>query len=182
MRVQELVDIARSQKNQMLKPEQLQTVLKKELEVKEYIGIKDKKELINSIISECILYSNGVYKFDEIEKYICFTMKTIEAYTNLELSDDMEADYDVLCEEGLLDTVIGCFKSEYDAVSILLQMRTDYFLSENTIQVQIGRIADELLEKIQDMASNIMNSMENFDLSKLPIKKDDLEELFALIK
>ena len=92
MRIRELVDYMTNDKNQMLKPEQLQKLIQKELEVKPYLGIKEKKELVNSIIDECILYSNGIYKFDEIKKYTCFTMKTIEAYTNLELSDDIEED------------------------------------------------------------------------------------------
>ena len=53
---------------------------------------------------------DGIFKFDDIDKYICFTMKTIAAYTNLELSDDMEEDYDELCRAKLLDIIIIFFR------------------------------------------------------------------------
>jgi hypothetical protein len=165
----------------MLKPEQLQKLICKTLAVKEYIGVQGKKQLVNSIFNECILYDHGIYKFDEIQKYICFTMKTIEAYTNLELSDDIENDYDVLCQTGFLDLIIECFKNEYDNVHIFLQMRTNYFLNENTVEAQVARVLDEFLEKIDDIIDNIINGVENFDISKLPIQKSDLQELFQLI-
>ena len=181
MKVAELVQIINNDKNKMLKAEQLQAVLKKKLEVKEYLSIKEKKVLINAIIGDCILYTNGVYKFDEIEKYICFTMKTIEAYTNLELSEDIEDDYDVLCCERLLVMIIDLFKEEYDEVSILLQMKTDFILSQNSIEAQIGRCFDELLEKVNDIAGIIESKIENFDFDNLPINNEDLGKLLEFI-
>ena len=58
MKVQELVKVIGSNKNKMLKKEQLQEIVKKELEVKKYIGIKDKKQLVENIVNECILYED----------------------------------------------------------------------------------------------------------------------------
>ena len=110
MKIDELIKLMSNAKNKMLKADQVQALLKKHLEVKEYIGIKAKKDLVDDIVNECILYENGLFKFNDIDKYICFTMRVIEAYTNIELSDDLEEDYDLLCESKLLDTVIDTFK------------------------------------------------------------------------
>ena len=55
----------------------LQRVIPKELEIKNYMSIKEKKELVNDIINECIDYEDGVFKIDEIDTYICFTLKII---------------------------------------------------------------------------------------------------------
>ena len=70
MKVMELVEFMNNGKNKMLNSAQKQDVLKKILEVKKYISIKEKKQLVQDIVDECILYDDGIYKFDEIDKYI----------------------------------------------------------------------------------------------------------------
>ena len=165
MKINELVSVMNQNKTKLTKAEQVQAMLKKELEVKEYLSIKDKKELVQDIVNECVLYEDGVFKFDDIDKYVCFTMRTIAAYTDLELSDDLEADYDMLCESKLLDAIIELFKKEYDDVNILLQMRCDYILSGNTVEAQIGRFLDNMYTKIDVLADAMSNKVNNFDLN-----------------
>lgn len=181
MKINELVELATNSKNKLLKPEQFAEVIKKAIETKGYMSIKSKKELIKNIIDDCILYEDGMYKFDDIEKYICFTMKTIEAYTNLELSDDIEEDYDAICESNLLEVVLNTFKKEYDDVSILLQMQCEYILSQNTIEAQIGKFLNELLDKTDDLVDVLSDKVKEFDVSKLPVSKDDLKKLMKFI-
>ncbi|MBQ8570279.1 MAG: hypothetical protein IJ444_02075 [Kiritimatiellae bacterium] len=168
-------------KAKLLKAEQIQAFLKRELEVKEYLGIKYKKALVNDIVNECILYDDGVFKFDDIEKYIVFTMRTIAAYTNLELSEDIEEDYDLLCEAKLLESVINTFKKEYDDVNVLLQMKCDYILNGNTIEAQLGRFLDGLSEKLDVVLHALADKMGNFDLSNLPIDAESLKKLMSFM-
>lgn len=163
MKINAFIKNINQNKSKLLKSEQVQSFIKKELNVKEYLSIKDKKQLVNSIVNECILYEDGVFKFDEIDKYICFTMRTIAAYTNLELSDDIENDYDALCESKLLNAVIESFNGEYENIKILLQMKCDYILCGNTIEAQLGRFFDSVLEKVDDIAG----ALSNFDVSRL---------------
>ena len=181
MKVQELVEFVSNSKNKLLKQAQLEEVIAKHIETKKYLPIKQKKELIESIVNECILYEDGVYKFDDIDKYICFTMRVIAAYTNLELSDDIEDDYDVLCEAGVLDMVINTFKKEYDEVNILLQMKCDYVLSSNSLEAQVGKLFDGVLEKLDIITQALANKVEGFDINNLPISGDDLSKLMQLL-
>ena len=181
MTIKELIKLISEPKNQMLKVEQLQEVAKKKLEVKSYLSIKEKKNLVESIVNECVLYDEGVFKFDEIEKYVCFTMRVIEAYTNLELSDDLEVDYDLLCESGLLDIVIATFKKEYDEVNILLQMRCEYILSSNNIEAQFGKFLNNILDKIDDISDVLVNKVGDFSMDKLPISVGDINKLLEFI-
>lgn len=181
MTTKNLVELMSKNKTKLLKAEQIQAFLKKELEVKEYMSIKDKKELVNNIVNECILYDDGVFKFDDIEKYIVFTMKTIAAYTNLELSEDIEEDYDVLCEAKLLESVINTFKKEYDDVNVLLQMKCDYILSGNTIEAQLGRFLDGISEKLDVVLQGLADKIGNFDLSNLPIDAESLKKLMSFM-
>ena len=181
MKVQELVEFVSNSKNKLLKQAQLEEVIAKHIETKKYLSIKQKKELVESIVNECILYEDGVYKFDDIDKYICFTMRVIAAYTNLELSDDIEDDYDVLCEAGVLDVVINTFKKEYDEVNILLQMKCDYVLSSNSLEAQVGKLFDGVLEKLDIITQALANKVEGFDINNLPISGDDLSKLMQLL-
>lgn len=177
MKVKELIDFMGTNKNKMLKADQLKELLIKTLEIKKYISIKSKKNLVDDIVNTCIIYENGVFKFNEIEKYIYFTMKTVEMYTNLELSDDIEEDYDLLCESGLFNVIISTFKKEYDEVSLLLQMKCDYILSGNTLEEQVGKFLTGILEKIDDFSSVLGNKINNFDFNKLPVDKSELTKL-----
>ena len=181
MTIKMLIELMSKNKTKLLKPEQIQLFLKRELEVKEYMSIKQKKELVGDIVNECILYDNGVFKFDDIEKYVVFTMRTIAAYTNLELSEDIEADYDLLREAKLLESVINTFKKEYDDVNVLLQMKCDYVLSDNTIEAQLGRFLDGVSEKLDGLVSMLSDKMGNFDISNLPFSVEDLQKLMKFI-
>ena len=163
MKINAFIENMNQNKSKLLKSEQVQSFIKKELNVKEYLSIKDKKQLVDGIVNECILYEDGVFKFNDIDKYICFTMRTIAAYTNIELSDDIEDDYDALCESKLLNAVIESFNGEYENVKVLLQMKCDYILSGNTIEAQLGRFFDGVLEKVDGVAG----ALSNFDVSKL---------------
>ena len=172
MRTMELVEFVGNNKNKMLKSAQLEELVAKTLEVKKYIGIKEKKTLVESIVNECILFEDGIFKFDDIDKYLCFTMRVIEAYTNLELSADYEDDYDLLCKSGLLEIVINTFKKEYDDVSILLQMKCDYVLSENHLSAQVGKF----LSNLSDSLDVVIDKIEKFN-----IKPDIMQKLMELM-
>ena len=181
MTTKELITLMSDSKNKMLKTEQLQALLKKKLDVKEYISIKAKKDLVDDIANECILYEDGIFKFNDIDKYICFTMRVIEAYTNLELSTDLEEEYDLLCESKLLESIINTFKKEYDDVNILLQMKCDYVLNSNTLAAQAGRFFDGILNKLDVIVDTLTSKVDGFDFNNLPINSEDINKLMQFI-
>lgn len=177
MKVNELTNTMNQNKAKLLKAEQISAFLKKELEVKDYLSIKVKKALVEDIVDTCILYEDGVFKFDEIEKYIYFTMKTIATYTNIELSDDIEDDYDMLCESKLLEVIISTFKKEYDDISILLGMKTDYILSRNALESQLGKFLDNTNDLVETFVGALTDKINNFN-----VNKEDLQMLIKLMQ
>lgn len=181
MKIFEFVGVVNNNKNKMLKAEQLREFISKTIEVKKYISIKEKRVLIDDIINSCILYDDGVYKFNDIDKYVMFTMKTIAVYTNLELSNDIENDYDALCEANLLNDVIETFGGEYNNVSLLLQMKCDYILSGNTLEAQFGKFLTEIVDKLDSFATILSNKISEFDLNNLPVNMDDLGKLMEFL-
>ena len=108
-------------------------------------------------------------------------MRVIEAYTNLELSNDLEEEYDLLCESKLLESIINTFKKEYDDVNILLQMKCDYALNNNTLAAQVGRFFDGVLDKLDVFVDALSNKVDGFDFNNLPISSEDLGKLMQFI-
>lgn len=180
MKVQNLIDLVNN-KNKMLRGEQLIEFLTKTLEVKKYVGIKEKRSLIDDIINNCILYEDGIYKFDDIDKYVVFTMKTIAFYTNLELSTDMENDYDSLCESNLLNLIIETFAGEYENISLLLQMKCEYILSGNTIEAQVGKFLTGILDQVNDLSDVLSSKIGNIDFKNLFVKMEDIKKLIEFV-
>lgn len=144
--------------------------IKKDLEVKSYLGIKAKRKLIEDIVDETVIYENGLLKFNGVEQYVVYTMRCIEAYTNLELSDDLEEDYDVLCSCGLLAKILRTFDDEYQSVLSLLQMQCDYVLMDNSVTSKINVVLNSMtdtLKKIADGVEKKMNEINPEDLQKV---------------
>lgn len=181
MKIQELINTVNNNNNKMLNNDQLQRLVAKTIEAKSYISIKEKRVLIDNIIDSCILYEDGIYKFDDIDKYVAFTMKTIAAYTNIELSEDIEEDYDALCEARLLNTVIEIFNGEYENVNLLLQMKCEYILSENNIEAQVGKFLAGVSDKIDNFVDVLSNKLGDLNLDNLPISVEDIGKLMEFI-
>lgn len=151
----------------------LSNFIKQTLNIKSYLSIKEKKELIEDIVSATIIYENGLLKFNGIDQYITYAMKCIEAYTDLELSDDIEDDYDELSKTGLLEAITSTFAEEYKTVLTLLQMQCDYILMDNSIESKVGTFLTHLSSTIDKLS----DSVKDFDISKLNIDKRTLKRL-----
>ena len=160
----------------------LQNFIKQTLNIKSYRSIKEKKQLVEDIVSETIIYENGLLKFNGIDQYIVYAMKCIEAYTDLELSDDIENDYDELSKVGLLEPITSTFAEEYKTVLTLLQMQCDYILMDNSISSKVGVFLTSVSSIIDKLANSLSNSVDNFDISKLNIDKKDIEKITEFLQ
>lgn len=160
----------------------LQNFIKQTLNIKSYISIKEKKQLVEDIVSETIIYENGLLKFNGIDQYIVYAMKCIEAYTDLELSNDIEDDYDELSKVGLLEPITSTFAEEYKTVLTLLQMQCDYILMDNSISSKVSVFLTRLSSIIDKLANSLTNSVDNFDISKLNIDKKDIEKITEFLQ
>lgn len=174
MTIREFVDYMKKNTNRTMKEDQVASLIKRTIEPKAYMSVKDKKELVNKIVNQTIYYDNGIFKFNSIDRYIYFTMYTIEAYTNLELSADIEEDFDVLSESKLLPAVICLIQQEFDDVNVFLQMQCDYILSDNSIEAQLGKFLDSILEKLDGVGSVLSKYLKNINIDELLKSKDEI--------
>lgn len=77
-------------------------------EVKYYLPIKEKLELVSNIINQS-LDTNGFYNPMRVKLYM--TLETIYFYTNLNFTEKMKEDpfklYDILVSSGIFDNVVA---------------------------------------------------------------------------
>ena len=182
MKVQKFVDYMKKNTNIATKEEQIVSLAKQKLNIKQYMSINDKRNLIDKIVNESIYYDNGVYKFDGIKKYVCFTMYVIEAYTDIELGISVEDDFDVLSESKLLPVIVCLIQQEYDDINIFLEMQCDYILAENSIESQVGKLLSGISAGIDMLTNKLGDKLTNIDMSELLKDKDQLLEFLATMK
>lgn len=88
-----------------------------EVEVKEYLPIEEKLNLISRIINQSV-DDNGFYNPIKIKIYE--TLEILYAYTNINFTDKMKADvfktYDLVRGSGLAEDVIELILGEYDYI------------------------------------------------------------------
>lgn len=184
MKIKEFVEIMEANKSKIYSKTDanaMSNFIKKTLDVKDYLPLQEKKDLISQIIDASIIYENSMYKFDEIDKYVHLVMFSIAAYTNIELSN-IEDDYDELCRNGLLDTVVDTFRGEYQSVMMLLNMQCNYILADNTLGAKLGAFVEGLSKNIDSLADVLKSKVEamNFDMSDLNL--DNIQSLLEKFK
>jgi len=165
MKIMEFIEYMQKNTTRTMRDDQIQQMVQKVLGVKTYLSIKEKRNLIDNIINACILYENGIYKFDGIDKYVYLTMYTIDAYTNLELSTDVENDFDMLSEAKLLPIVVGVMQEEYNDVNILFQMQCDAILENNSVESLMGKLVGNVTVFLDDVL-NSLKKMTDFKLGE----------------
>lgn len=182
MKINEFVEYMKKNINKTMKDEQVVAAIKKAVNIKEYMSIKDKKALVDKIVAQCVHMDNGVYKVDGIQRYIYFTMYTLAAYIDIELSDDIEADYDALSESKVLPILVCMIQQEYDDVNILMQMKCDYMLEDNSVEAQIGKFLFNLSEKIDGLAGFLEDMMAGEDIGALLQDKGKIIDFMSKMK
>ena len=181
MKVQELVE--KYNKNPRID-------IAKAIEAKQYVGIAFKQRMASLVLDNCTTIVDGEIHIDSVEKYILFTIAVISMHTNLEFAtnDDKNhsslADYDLLCESGLLVKIIDTFKDDYASCQEILNMMTaDKMQNHATIEKKIG----DFLKGIENIIGDSIGSLtEKLNLDSLaddlPIDQNKLLELFSLNK
>ena len=85
-----------------------------DIEVKQYLSIKDKMALINDIVNQAIEKNFAYYNPGEIE--VAEILAIIEAYTNLTFTPKQKEDlaklYDIIISSGLAKQVISLISDE----------------------------------------------------------------------
>lgn len=181
MKIEKFVEIMEANKGKIYSKTNANVMsdfIKKTLEVKDYIPVIDKLRLVNNVLSECTEEEFGIIKVDSFKKYFQFTIAILQAHTNLEFSAsglDLYKEYDMLCENGLLDPVIATFEDDYRKTNdILNMMYGDMIENNNNISNVVGSSVQKLSGSLSGLIETAQNKINDFQMN---LNASDLEGL-----
>jgi hypothetical protein len=167
-------------KNTQIDPNAVNSYIMKTLEVKTYLPFAKKRDICARVLKVCNTMTDmGLVKVDSVSRYITFTVALLSAYTNLEFSSgedgiDSIDEYDMLCENDLLNPILEVIGGEYTACNNMLNMMMDDMMTNyNTVENVVVHASNHLLaivNRFADVLSQKVNSL-NFDLSQIDIEQ-----------
>lgn len=162
--------------------------IKKELGVKEYLPFAEKRELCKVVLDACCTKEDGLVKVDSVTRYIIFTITVISRYTNLEFSsgEDVEYDsldeYDMLCENRLLDIILAVIGDEYATCNNMLNMMMDDIMTNNnTVEAVLGHALGKVSDSLDDLIGTFADKVEEMELDLSQIDIEPLKGILDLI-
>lgn len=158
--------------------------IRSQLEIKDYIPFKKKREIAEMIVFKNISEVDGIKKYDSINGYIGLIVASIMAHTNLEWSADPIADYDLLAESGLLMDIISEFEGSHAEIDLLLHMTLDMAMEDNELNAIVGRFLNKISGTLDEIIDVVKDKFGDFDLKSIlgeDIKPEDLAKLTGLL-
>lgn len=143
--------------------------LEKGLEVKKYLPMEMKKTIAQTVLYDCASEERGVVKIDSVQRYMSYVRYMIATHTNLVYTDE---DYDVLCSteyngSTLLNAIMKCFETDATECSRILNLVTDDFMQEHSLDNRIGTFLYDVNNAISKFSSNILDKASGLDLKNV---------------
>lgn len=158
------------------------TYIKKILEVKDYVPFADKRALCAQVLNACntVDADSGLVKVDSVKRYIIFTITILSTYTNLEFSADEDSEfdsldeYDMLCQNDLLNPILDVIGAEYISCNnILNMMMADITANNNTVENVLSVATKKALDIVDGFANVLSDKVKelNLDFNQIDINK-----------
>lgn len=164
--------------NTKINPNAIEEFLLKTLEVKNYIPFAEKRELCERVLNASCTKNGAIIEVDSVSRYILFTISVLTKYTSLEFenTDDLDVidQYDMLCQNGLLNPILGIIAGEYESCNnILNMMMADIDANNNNIAAVFDKALQRVSGSIDELISALALKVDelNLDLSQIDIDK-----------
>lgn len=154
------------------------------ISVKKYVGSINKMQIAKDVIDATIEYDGGFIKFYSYKQHLLFTLAVIEAHTDLRFADnwvDKVREYDILCENDLLDMIIDTFRKDYEASLIVLDMMRNDILTDNSIEASAAKLVTSVSENLDVFVGALSDKLEDLDVEKIIPNNLDLNKLQGLL-
>lgn len=148
------------------------------------ISSVEKIRIAKEVMDASVEYDRGFIKFDSYKKYLAFTFAIIESHTDLSFADnwaDKMQEYDMLCDNDLLDVIICEFRADYDASLEILNMMCNDLLADNSIEASVAKLAQSVSENLDVFVGMLSDKLEKLDIEKIIPKDLDLNKLKGLL-
>lgn len=153
--------------------------MEKELQVKKYLPIEEKKVIAKGIIYECTEQVDGVIKIDSVQQYLSYVKYMILRHTNLEYTSE---DYDKLCsveygDQTLLNAIIECFGDDAKECSRILNLMMDDRMRETSIEFTVVKFLNGLNDIIGGLSEKLGQKINDIDLNSMIPNDIDMNKL-----
>lgn len=137
----------------------------KDVEVKQYLSINDKIDLIDITLQKS--KENKIYNPIKIDMF--FHLHLVYLYTNITFTDKQREDeyklYDTLHSNGIINNVLENIPEiEYETLFELMQERIDIEMEYNTTA---AAMIENILDQLPRSANTAAEIMNNIDLSSM---------------
>lgn len=152
---------------------------------KRYVSSAEKIRAAKKVIDFSVEYDRGFVKFDSYAKHLSFIFNVIEAHTDLEFADDWSEkmqEYDMLCENELLNAIIDTFRRDYEASLEVLDMMCNDLLVDNSIEASVAKVAQSVAENLDIFTGTLSDKLKGLDVEKIIPKNLDLNKLQEFLR
>lgn len=180
MLVKEFVQLYKDSKvqNTKINPNAVEDFIRSKLEIKNYLPFVEKREMCETVLEASCTKNGVIIEVDSVSRYILFTISVLTKYTNLtfENTDDVDAidQYDMICQNGLLNPIFGCIAGEYEACNnILNMMMADIDANNNNVAVVFDKALKQVLGSVDKLVVSLSDKVDELelDLSQIDIDK-----------
>lgn len=182
MKILDFINEVKAQKimNTQYQPHAVEKFIKEKLNVKTYVPFAEKRELCKSVLDASCKINGSIVEIDSVSRYILFTIAIISKYTELEFSSgkyeefDPIDEYDMLCQNDLLNPILDVLGMEYTTCNnILNMMMADINANNNNIAAVLNNSAQKLLDIVDEFKDVLSDKVKelNLDLSQVNIDK-----------
>lgn len=156
------------------------------LEVKQFLSIQEKINLVASIFESSIDRSGGLHILDGNKLDIAYKNLVVGEYSNLTLPKNTIESYDMLCESGLFDVIYEGIPIDErllleNVLDNYIDAEKDEYDQRNTIQYIVKDLLQKLMNKIPDgvelekLVKNASEEFANFDPDKMEFLKSAMD-------
>ena len=180
MKIKEFVELYKNSKvqNTKVNPNAVEDFVRSKLEVKDYLPFVEKRALCEAVLEASCVKNGAIVEVDSVSHQILFTITILTKYTNLEFKntdgEDAIDQYDMLCQNDLLNPILGLVAVEYERCNdILNMMMGDIDANNNNVIAVFNKALQKALDLADGIAISLKNKVDelNLDLSQINIDK-----------
>ena len=155
------------------------------IEIKKYLPVAQKLELVLSVYNSCIDEDNGLKVVNGNSKEIALVYFITKYYVNVNLPKDIFEAYDILVESGLYNTIENVIYDEVirieDMLDEVIAYEDEKYYQENKFVYVVKNLLQELIDKVpnleeaKDFVEMVEKEISGFDPNKVKFIKDFID-------
>lgn len=140
----------------------------KGIEINHYLSITEKIAIVKSLVEYLTkLDEYGMFYYDDIETKIAYTVMTVSAYTNIQVSKDDYKNYDILMKNRLFEQIVYKIGIDAENFEDLLYSALSDNLRKNDVNYVVARKSNDLIAVVDNTMKHLNGMLDKGDPNKI---------------